>query len=189
MPRDTQKKNHFCVLLSARLFFFEPPRPTTTTSFLVFPAPLHETSAKLDASGAALGRRYARMDELGAPFGVTVDFQTVEDNTVTLRERDSMTQIRMPMAEVAPLVARLVTEEATWEVGRAVFLLFVPLLAHEFCALRMNFASGPYLLCDLVCFSHWRCSFGLCVPALPLASSMYCTLLCLCASPPPPCLP
>ncbi|CAN0421571.1 unnamed protein product, partial [Hapterophycus canaliculatus] len=72
-------------------------------------------SAKLDASGAALGRRYARMDELGAPFGVTVDFQTVEDSTVTLRERDSMTQIRMPMVDVAPLVARLVTEDATWE--------------------------------------------------------------------------
>ncbi|CAN0203845.1 unnamed protein product, partial [Scytosiphon promiscuus] len=72
-------------------------------------------SAKLDASGAALGRRYARMDELGAPFGVTVDFKTVEDNTVTLRERDSMTQIRMPMDDVAPLVARLVTEETTWK--------------------------------------------------------------------------
>ncbi|CAN0038986.1 unnamed protein product [Ectocarpus fasciculatus] len=72
-------------------------------------------SAKLDASGAALGRRYARMDELGAPFGVTVDFQTVEDETVTLRERDSMTQIRMPLADVAPLVARLVTEEVAWK--------------------------------------------------------------------------
>lgn len=56
------------------------------------------------------------MDELGAPFGVTVDFQTVEDKTVTLRERDSMTQIRMPMDDVAPLVARLVMEETTWEV-------------------------------------------------------------------------
>lgn len=56
------------------------------------------------------------MDELGAPFGVTVDFQTVEDKSVTLRERDSMTQIRMPLVDVAPLVARLVTEEATWQV-------------------------------------------------------------------------
>lgn len=72
-------------------------------------------SAKLDASGAALGRRYARMDELGVPFGVTVDFQTAEDQTVTLRERDSMTQIRMPLSDVAPLVARLVREEATWK--------------------------------------------------------------------------
>lgn len=70
----------------------------------------------MDASGAALGRRYARMDELGVPFGVTVDFQTAEDQTVTLRERDSMTQIRMPWVEVAPLVARLVKEEASWKV-------------------------------------------------------------------------
>ncbi|CAM9874274.1 unnamed protein product, partial [Laminaria digitata] len=73
-------------------------------------------SGKLDASGAALGRRYARMDELGVPFGVTVDFQTAEDQSVTLRERDSMTQIRMPLRDVAPLIARLVREEATWKV-------------------------------------------------------------------------
>lgn len=95
---------------------------TTATSYqqqlpaIIYYLSIH-FSAKLDASGAALGRRYARMDEVGAPFGVTVDFQTVEDATVTLRERDSMTQIRMPLADVAPLVARLVTEEATWEVG------------------------------------------------------------------------
>lgn len=81
---------------------------------------LDAASAKLDASGAALGRRYARMDELGAPFGVTVDFQTVEDETVTLRERDSMMQIRMPLSDVAPLVARLVTEEVAWKVWRLV---------------------------------------------------------------------
>lgn len=56
------------------------------------------------------------MDELGVPFGVTVDFQTVEDHTVTLRERDSMSQIRMPLVEVASLVARLVKEEIGWKV-------------------------------------------------------------------------
>ena len=56
------------------------------------------------------------MDELGVPFGVTVDFQTAEDQTVTLRERDSMAQIRMPLSDVAPLIARLVREEATWKV-------------------------------------------------------------------------
>ena len=58
------------------------------------------------------------MDELGIPFGVTVDFQTVEDHTVTLRERDSMAQIRMPMADVAPLMAQLVKEETAWKVGQ-----------------------------------------------------------------------
>ena len=47
-----------------------------------------------DAS-ASIGKRYRRQDEIGTPFCVTVDFDTLEDNTVTVRERDSMTQIRM----------------------------------------------------------------------------------------------
>jgi glycyl-tRNA synthetase len=53
-----------------------------------------------DQTGA-IGRRYRRQDEAGTPFGITVDFQTLEDQTVTWRERDSMQQIRIPMAEVA----------------------------------------------------------------------------------------
>ncbi len=51
--------------------------------------------------GGAIGRRYRRQDEAGTPFGITVDFQTLEDQTVTWRERDSMQQIRVPIAEVA----------------------------------------------------------------------------------------
>ena len=57
-----------------------------------------------DATGA-IGRRYRRQDEIGTPFGITVDFQTLEDDTVTLRERDSMEQTRVPMAEVEQLIA------------------------------------------------------------------------------------
>ena len=56
-----------------------------------------------DESGA-IGRRYRRQDEAGTPFGITVDFQTLEDGTVTLRERDSMQQTRVPASE---LVARI----------------------------------------------------------------------------------
>ena len=48
-----------------------------------------------DQTGA-IGRRYRRQDEIGTPFCVTVDFDTLKDNTVTLRERDSMQQIRIP---------------------------------------------------------------------------------------------
>lgn len=44
----------------------------------------------------AVGRRYRRMDEAGTPFCITVDTQTLEDNTVTVRERDSMSQERIP---------------------------------------------------------------------------------------------
>ena len=53
-----------------------------------------------DQTGA-IGRRYRRQDEAGTPFGITVDFQTLEDQTVTWRERDSMQQIRVPITEVA----------------------------------------------------------------------------------------
>jgi len=42
----------------------------------------------------SIGRRYARTDELGVPFGLTVDGRTLEDGTVTLRERDSTAQAR-----------------------------------------------------------------------------------------------
>ena len=57
-------------------------------------------STRADESGASLGKRYARADELGIPFCLTMDFQTVEDNTVTLRDRDSMLQIRAPLDDV-----------------------------------------------------------------------------------------
>lgn len=57
-------------------------------------------SAKVDATSATIGRRYARADEIGIPFGITVDHTTLEDRTVTLRERDSMEQIRIPIDDL-----------------------------------------------------------------------------------------
>ena len=53
----------------------------------------------------AIGRRYRRMDEAGTPWCVTVDFQSLEDGTVTLRERDGMTQERIGMEELVAKVA------------------------------------------------------------------------------------
>jgi glycyl-tRNA synthetase len=50
--------------------------------------------------GAAVGRRYRRQDEAGTPFCITVDSQTLEDNTVTVRERDSMAQERISSDKV-----------------------------------------------------------------------------------------
>jgi glycyl-tRNA synthetase len=50
--------------------------------------------------GGAIGRRYRRMDEIGTPYGITVDYQTKEDNTVTLRFRDSMEQERVKVGEL-----------------------------------------------------------------------------------------
>ena len=48
----------------------------------------------------AIGRRYRRQDEVGTPFCVTVDFDTLDDDAVTVRERDSMSQTRLPLAGV-----------------------------------------------------------------------------------------
>jgi glycyl-tRNA synthetase len=48
----------------------------------------------------SIGRRYRRQDEIGTPFCVTIDFQSLEDNQVTIRERDSMAQIRLPIEEL-----------------------------------------------------------------------------------------
>ena len=50
--------------------------------------------------GGSVGRRYRRQDEAGTPFGVTVDSQTLEDETVTIRERDSMQQERLKISEL-----------------------------------------------------------------------------------------
>ena len=56
----------------------------------------------------AIGRRYRRQDEIGTPFCVTVDFDTLDDQAVTVRERDSMTQERVGLDQVERyLAARL----------------------------------------------------------------------------------
>ena len=60
----------------------------------------------------SIGRRYRRQDEIGTPLCVTVDFQSLEDNRVTIRERDTMNQIRVPTAELRnTLSAKLAGED------------------------------------------------------------------------------
>ena len=71
-------------------------------------------SFKVDDSGTSIGKRYARTDEIGIPFGITVDFQSIEDRTVTLRERDSMDQIRLPLSEVVSVVEDLSSGRSAW---------------------------------------------------------------------------
>ncbi len=58
----------------------------------------------------AIGKRYRRMDAIGTPFCVTIDHQTKEDNTVTIRYRDTMLQERIALADVK----KLVLEKTTW---------------------------------------------------------------------------
>jgi glycyl-tRNA synthetase len=62
-------------------------------------------SAEYD-SGGSIGKRYRRQDEIGTPWGVTIDHQSIEDGTVTLRDRDSLEQARVPRAEIAGELAR-----------------------------------------------------------------------------------
>ena len=65
---------------------------------------LHDKLSKsfmvdFDEAGS-IGKRYRRQDEIGTPYCVTVDFDTLEDNQVTVRDRDTMEQIRIPIDEV-----------------------------------------------------------------------------------------
>ncbi|MBO4409165.1 MAG: glycine--tRNA ligase, partial [Spirochaetales bacterium] len=62
-----------------------------------------------DQSGA-IGRRYRRQDEIGTPYCVTVDYDTMNDNTVTLRFRDSMEQVRVPVSELVATIRKATKE-------------------------------------------------------------------------------
>ena len=70
----------------------------------IFDALRHRIPAEYD-EGGSIGKRYRRQDEIGTPWGVTVDGQTIEDGTVTLRDRDSLEQIRVPVDGLADALA------------------------------------------------------------------------------------
>ena len=65
-------------------------------------------SCSSSVSAGAIGRRYRRQDEIGTPFCVTVDFDTLENGTVTLRDRDTMQQERISVDALIAKVASLV---------------------------------------------------------------------------------
>jgi glycyl-tRNA synthetase len=60
--------------------------------------------------GGAIGRRYRRQDEIGTPWAVTIDGQSLEDRTVTLRDRDSLEQVRVPIDGLGDELARRLRE-------------------------------------------------------------------------------
>ncbi|KAG7734249.1 hypothetical protein KL932_004924 [Ogataea haglerorum] len=72
---------------------------------------------KVDDSSASIGKRYARNDELGTPFGVTIDFDSLKDNSVTLRERDSTLQVRGSIDDVVDAILRLTYDGVDWKEG------------------------------------------------------------------------
>ncbi len=60
--------------------------------------------------GGAIGRRYRRQDEIGTPFCITIDYETKENQTVTLRFRDSMEQVRIKIDEIIPRITKEIKE-------------------------------------------------------------------------------
>ena len=72
---------------------------------------------KIDDSGVSIGKRYARNDELGTPFGVTIDFESAKDHSVTLRERDSTKQVRGSVEDVIKAIRDITYNGASWEEG------------------------------------------------------------------------
>ncbi len=71
---------------------------------------LREDFATFFDQSGAIGRRYRRMDEIGTPYCVTVDYDTLKDHTVTLRFRDSMQQVRVPVSELVSEIKKATKE-------------------------------------------------------------------------------
>ncbi|EPY53235.1 cytoplasmic glycine-tRNA ligase Grs1 [Schizosaccharomyces cryophilus OY26] len=71
-------------------------------------------SNKVDDSNANIGRRYARNDELGTPFGLTVDFETLENGSITLRERDTTKQVRGSQEDIINALVALTEGKMLW---------------------------------------------------------------------------
>ena len=60
-------------------------------------------ACEFDDSGN-IGKCYRRQDEIGTPYCITIDFQTLEDNTVTIRDRDTMSQHRLSIDDIASAI-------------------------------------------------------------------------------------
>lgn len=71
-------------------------------------------SSRTDDSGASIGKRYSRNDELGTPFGLTIDFQSIKDSTYTLRDRDTMVQVRAEESKILQAIKDMVEGKKVW---------------------------------------------------------------------------
>ncbi|KAL3077353.1 hypothetical protein niasHS_013342 [Heterodera schachtii] len=84
-----------------------------------------EISSKIDDSSGSIGRRYARTDEIGIPFGITVDFESeLQPWTATLRNAPTMQQIRVSVSEIGEVVGHLVKGKMNWETAMAKYPIF-----------------------------------------------------------------
>jgi glycyl-tRNA synthetase len=71
-------------------------------------------AVELDETGS-IGRRYARADEAGVPLGITVDYDTLKDGTVTIRDRDTWQQVRSPINDLAELLHKYFQEKINFK--------------------------------------------------------------------------
>jgi glycyl-tRNA synthetase len=71
-------------------------------------------SNRIDDSSASIGKRYSRNDELGTPLGITVDFQSLKDHTLTLRDRDSTRQVRSVEEKILAAIKAMVEGTKEW---------------------------------------------------------------------------
>ena len=73
-----------------------------------------------DDSGS-IGRRYARADEIGTPFSITIDYESLEDNSCTIRHRDTTRQVRVKIDDIISIINRLINGEVDFEkVGKLI---------------------------------------------------------------------
>jgi glycyl-tRNA synthetase len=72
-------------------------------------------ASTVDDSRASVGKRYSRNDEIGVPFGVTIDFNSFEDQQATVRDRDTCSQIRVPLPEIPALIEQLTLATMSWQ--------------------------------------------------------------------------
>lgn len=76
-------------------------------------------SHRVDETGQTIGKRYARTDEVGIPFAITVDYESLEGEegarAVTLRERDTCKQVRIPVKDLCAVIASLSNHDSKWE--------------------------------------------------------------------------
>ncbi|EMC97695.1 hypothetical protein BAUCODRAFT_33414 [Baudoinia panamericana UAMH 10762] len=74
-----------------------------------------QLSYKVDQSGVSIGKRYSRNDELGIPFGITVDYESLEGKGFTLRDRDSTKQVRGSLEEILEAIGKMCKGKEGWE--------------------------------------------------------------------------
>jgi len=104
---------HIAPLKCSVLPLMDKPQLTVFVTRIVSLLTAADISSKVDTV-QSIGRRYARTDEIGIPFALTIDYTTIQDDTVTLRDRDNTSQIRVKIDEIPDLVNSLIRQRTTW---------------------------------------------------------------------------